>query len=88
MFEFEYDPNKSQSNHTKHGIDFETAQYLWQDPQLLSIPIQTEPEIRHLAIGIIGEKHWSAIYTHRNGKIRLISVRRSRDKEKMLYETH
>lgn len=28
---FEYDPNKSQINLTKHGIDFEQAQRLWED---------------------------------------------------------
>ncbi len=26
---FEYDPHKSESNHAKHGIDFDEAQALW-----------------------------------------------------------
>lgn len=32
---FEYDTNKSQSNKQKHGIDFEEAQQLWKDHNLL-----------------------------------------------------
>lgn len=35
---FEYDPSKSQSNKEKHGIDFDEAQVLWQDPERLEIP--------------------------------------------------
>jgi hypothetical protein len=30
--EFEYDPQKSEANFIKHGIDFEEAKYLWDDP--------------------------------------------------------
>ena len=33
--DFEYDPAKSQSNKTKHGIDFQAAQAIWDDPDLL-----------------------------------------------------
>ncbi|MDR5886333.1 BrnT family toxin [Halomonas janggokensis] len=38
-------------------------------------------------IGLIGDKHWSAVITYRNEKIRLISVRRSRKREVELYES-
>ncbi len=33
-------------------------------------------------------KCWSAVYTYRNDRLRVISVRRSRDKEKQRYEDH
>jgi len=36
--EFEFDPQKSNSNEAKHGIDFETAQSLWLDPNALTVP--------------------------------------------------
>ena len=29
---FEYDDNKSYINKSKHGIDFQEAQELWEDP--------------------------------------------------------
>lgn len=83
---FEYDPNKSQSNKQKHGIDFEEAQQLWKDHNLLIFNVQTEPESRQLAIGKLNNKHWSAIFTLRGNNIRLISVRRARKKEIELYE--
>ena len=35
MDEFEYDQAKSRSNLAKHGVDFETARQLWQDPLAL-----------------------------------------------------
>ena len=38
MPSFELDSSKSHSNSLKHGIDFEEAQALWNDPMLLEIP--------------------------------------------------
>nr|WP_289072891.1 BrnT family toxin [uncultured Halomonas sp.] len=87
MGEFEFDDNKSQTNLEKHGIDFEAAQALWKDPYLLEICAKSEGEPRFLLIGMISEKHWSAVVTYREGRIRLISVRRSRKKEVELYES-
>ena len=84
---FEFDDSKSKSNLQKHGIDFIAAQALWDDSNLLEIPAKTSDEPRFLAIGIIDQKHWSAVVTYRNGKIRLISVRRSRDEGVTLYES-
>ena len=54
---FEYDFNKSKTNKQKHGIDFEEAKQLWNDPYLLQIPARTIGEKRFLCIGKIGEKH-------------------------------
>ncbi len=50
---FEYDPDKSISNSSKHGID---------------------------------ERLYTAIFTERDDKVRLISVRRARKEEIELYE--
>jgi uncharacterized DUF497 family protein len=84
---FEFDPNKSLSNFSKHGIDFDVAQNLWNDPDLLEIPAKTTDEPRSLVIGKIDGKHWSAVITYRDQTIRLISVRRSRPEEIGLYES-
>jgi uncharacterized DUF497 family protein len=85
--EFEFDPSKSTSNKGKHGIDFDEVQALWKDPERLEIPANAIDEPRYLAIGVIGDKHWSAVFTYRDGNIRLISVRRSRKEEVALYES-
>lgn len=83
---FEYDQAKSAVNRDKHGIDFEEAQELWRDPDLLEIPARTTDEQRWMVIGKLGKKHWSAVITRRGDTIRLISVRRSRDEEVKVYE--
>ena len=54
---------------------------------LLEIPAKTEDEPRYLVIGVMDGKHWSAITTYRGGHIRLISVRRARTEEVVLYES-
>jgi len=87
MPEFEFDPQKSLANQRKHGIDFVEAQALWQDADLLEIPLKTEDEPRTLVVGKVAGKHWSAIITYRNDRIRIISVRRSRTEERDLYES-
>jgi len=83
---FEFDPAKGAANQEKHGIDFVRAQELWQDPARIEVPARTVDEPRLLVIGRIDGKHWSAVVTYREEKIRIISVRRSRDEEVAIYE--
>jgi len=87
MYFFEYDSNKSQSNKDKHGIDFNKAQKIWQDPDFIEVRAKSQDEPRYLVIGKIAQKHWSAVITHRDEKIRIISVRRSRESEVAIYES-
>jgi hypothetical protein len=78
---FEFDPAKSAANLAKHGIDFEEAQAIWDDDGLIVASARAEDEPRWLAVGRIGRRHWTAVYTLRNGTVRIISVRRSRGDE-------
>lgn len=87
MLEFQYDPKKSWSNLKKHGIDYEQAQILWDDPNLVIVPARSDDEPRSLIIARINEQHWSAIVTARENGIRIVSVRRSRAAEVGLYES-
>ncbi|MBI5695260.1 MAG: BrnT family toxin [Nitrospirae bacterium] len=84
---FEFDPQKSESNRAKHGIDFHEAQALWDDPLVVEIRLMTGDEPRFLVIGMITGKHWSGIITYRNGNTRIISVRRARKEEVGIYES-
>ena len=86
MYAFEFDKNKSASNLNKHGIDFVLSQELWNDPDLIEIKATSDSETRFLLVGRIKGKHWSAVITYRENKIRIISVRRSRKSEVELYE--
>ena len=85
---FEFDKNKSTSNKVKHGIDFTTAMKLWDDPNRLEIPAQWVNESRFLLIAVLEEEYWSAVFTKRNNKIRIISVRKSRRNEKEIYNSY
>ena len=85
--EFEFDPKKSDTNKQKHGIDFHEARVLWDDPDLIEIPVQTIDEPRYLVIGTIQGRHWSGVITYRSDKVRIISVRRSRKEEVEIYES-
>ena len=84
--EFEFDDSKSQSNKSKHGIDFEAAPMLWHDDMLIEIPARTSEEPRFLVVGRIRGKHWSAVVTYRDDRVRIISVRRARIEEVEIYE--
>ena len=83
---FEFDSLKSAANLTKHGIDFERAQGLWSDPQLIEAHARSALEARHAVIGRLEDAVWTAIFTYRAGKVRLISVRRARSGEVRRYE--
>lgn len=87
MLAFEFDQTKSQANLSKDAIDFIAAQLLWNDPALLEIPAKTEDEPRYLVIGLVDGKHLSAVITYRSTHVRLVSVRRSRTEEVVLYES-
>lgn len=83
---FEFDPDKSEANKAKHGIDFVEAQRLWDDDNLIEGPARTDEEPRMVAIGMIDGKLWTAVYTMRGEMVRIISVRRARKKEASNYE--
>jgi uncharacterized DUF497 family protein len=83
--EFEWDENKSHSNKIKHGIDFDTAKYLWDDNNRVEIEAPYPLEHRSILIAMIEKKLCTAIFTKRGNAIRIISVRRARRKEAKLY---
>jgi uncharacterized DUF497 family protein len=83
---YEWDENKSRLNKEKHGIDFNAATNLWNDKDRIEIQTTFPDEDRSILIAKIENKLWAAIYTKRNDVIRIISVRRARKKETMLYE--
>jgi uncharacterized protein len=84
---FEWDSRKSSANRDKHGIDFESAKALWLDENRIEIEAPHPIEERRILIAHFQGKVWTAVFTIREeSAIRLISVRRSREKEVELYE--
>lgn len=82
---FEFDPVKSAANAAKHGIDFLAAQAIWADERAAVIAARSETEPRWLIVGQAGEAIWSAVFTLRGERVRIISVRRARENEREIY---
>ena len=84
---FEWDARKNIANRGKHGIDFKTAKALWLDDNRIEINAPHPVEERRILIAHLHGKLWTAVYTIRGeSTIRLISVRRAREREVTLYE--
>ena len=86
MRSFEFDTRKSISNKRKHGIDFEEAKALWDDPELLIIDARSEDEPRSRLVAKLGVVYWPAFFTKRGDTIRILSVRKARREERNEYE--
>jgi uncharacterized protein len=84
---FEFDKRKSESNKRKHGINFIEAQALWEDPERIEVPANTQVEERFVLTGKIEDTHWSAVFTVRGDNTRIISVRCARKQEVNEYES-
>ena len=67
-------------------IDFVEAQALWLDLHRFEAPTRSDAEPRSVLIARWDEHHWTAVITHRAGRVRIISVRRARDEEVAIYE--
>jgi uncharacterized DUF497 family protein len=92
--DFDWDNNKDQSNITKHGISFEEAIAIFDDPNILTFEDVrfNYGETRFVSIGqitiITQEKKVIivVIHTQRNRAIRLISARKANERERKRYE--
>ncbi len=82
--EFEYDHRKSEDNKQKHGIDFEDTKRLWEGG-FIEVEGKNKGEQRFILIGRLNEEFYSCIFTKRGERIRIISWRRSREKEAKAY---
>ena len=88
---FEWDPAKSESNIKKHGISFDLAITVFDDPQALIAPDEkhsTSAEIREWIVGLSDKGILVVIFTKRlSGRsYRLISARKANKRERKLYE--
>ncbi len=88
--EFEWDEAKAASNLAKHKVSFEMARLVFDDAFAL-IEIDTSidyGEERLIVTGMIQGRLLSVVYTERMGRIRLISARKSTQREQNEYYRH
>ncbi|WP_133511232.1 BrnT family toxin [Candidatus Thiosymbion oneisti] len=75
MIKFEFDESKGRPNLEKHGIDFYTAQELWNDPDLIEIPANTSDEPN--AIKLVADRlSWSIRMRKRKRQSARIGVKK------------
>lgn len=92
--EFEWDENKNRANITKHGIDFEQAKAVFDDPDLLTyVDDRFEyGEAREISVGLMplvtqGQSLVVVVvHIDRDGITRIISARKATKRERRLYE--
>lgn len=88
---FEWDDEKAQSNLKKHGVSFDEAATIFNDPRIATIsdPDNSEDEERYISIGMsVIMRLLSVIHTFRKERIRLISARKATKAEKKNYESN
>ena len=91
MLLFEWDPKKARSNEQKHGITFNEASSVFADALSLTIhdPLHSEDEERFIIIGVsFKNRILTVVHTERKDKLRIISARKSTNKERCYYENH
>jgi uncharacterized protein len=86
---FEWHEKKAKENLNKHGISFEEAKTVFNDPFSITIsdPNHSLDEERYIDIGLSLEGELLVVvYTERQSKIRIISCRQATKAERKVYE--
>lgn len=82
MSRFEWDEEKSRSNQRKHGVSFAILDQFEFDTAIEWIDDRDDHnEERIIAVGILGSKLCTLVYTIRGTTIRVISLRPASKKE-------
>lgn len=84
----EYDEAKRLANIAKHGIDFLDCVEAFADKRSFEIRSDQAGEQRCLLIGTVKGRIVAVIFTIRGDAIRIISVRRARQKEAALWHAN
>ena len=84
---FEWDREKAESNLGKHGVSFDVAIAAFADPFRLVVDATRadEGEVRVKVVGRVAGRLITVVFTMRGEAHRLISARRSNEREERLY---
>ena len=89
---FEWDDHKASSNITKHGVSFELAKRVWDDPFHVILPDRVEGrEQRWHALGLVGSVVVLVVVhsypdPDNEDRTRIISARKATKQERHRYE--
>ena len=86
-FDFEWEPDKAEKNIKKHGVSFEEAMTVFDDPLSLTIDDPRKTEERLATMGLSSQRRILVVsHTNRGDKLRLISARTATRHERLTYE--
>lgn len=86
---FEWDERKSRDNQRKHGVSFQEAKTVFNDPLAITIydPDHSIVEDRYVDLGVSAEGRILVVcYTERGTTIRIFSSRLAARRERRIYE--
>ncbi len=88
--QFTWDPNKNESNISKHGVSFKEAKSVFYDDsaRLISDPDHSDEEDRFILLGMSNKLNILLVchcYRESDFKIRIISARKATKKERQQY---
>ncbi len=85
MPRYDWDDAKAAANLAKHGVAFESVVDLeW--PTALIVADERHEEPRYYALGLIGTRLHTLVFTWRGGWVRVISLRKSNAREIRRFE--
>jgi hypothetical protein len=88
-FRFEWDPRKGAANLAKHGVSFEEAASVFNDPLAYTFPDPDHSvgEVRQLTFGVSNSGRLLAVIsTERGDVLRIVSARKATRHERGIYE--
>ena len=88
---FEWDPGKARQNRRKHRISFEEAATIFGDPLAITYPDPDHSilEERFITLGLSRVNRVLIVaHTDRDQNIRIISARKTTDRERRHYEEY
>lgn len=87
---FDWDPRKAEANRRKHGLSFERAKAVFQDPlaRIFADEWHSELEHRELIIGRLADRQLALVVFVEQppGRVRIISARYATPRERRDYE--
>ena len=87
-YEFGWDPRKALNNMDKHGVSFEEAASVFDDPLFITVIDEehSADEERFITIGLSSQGQLLMLaHTDQGGRIRIISARKATRKEAQFY---
>lgn len=84
---YEWDETKKDTNLSKHGLSFEDAHLVFAGRIVtFTDDRQDYNETRYITLGKLKKRVVIIVHTHRNGNIRIISIRKANEREQKIYQ--